>query len=48
MLELLEHRQIQQRMVGVRANFAFEAFDLARQGFAVLFCGHGLASAGEG
>jgi hypothetical protein len=35
-------------MVRVRGDFAFEAFDLARQGFAVLFCGHGVASAAEG
>jgi len=34
-------------VVCVRADFAFQAFDLARQGFAVLFCGHGVASAGE-
>ena len=48
MLELLEHRQLQQWVVGVRADFAFQALDLARQGFALLFCRHGVARTGEG
>jgi len=26
--------------VGVRADFAFQAFYLARQGFALVFCSH--------
>jgi len=48
MPQLLEQRQMQQRVVCVRADFAFQAFDLARQGFALLFCGHGAASVAEG
>ena len=45
LLELLEDRQMQQRMMGMPARFAFEALDLARQGFAVLFRCHGVAVA---
>jgi hypothetical protein len=41
--ELLEHRQMKQRVMGMRAHFAFEPLDVARQGFAVFFCGHGVA-----
>ena len=48
LLELLKYRQVQQRVMGVRADFAFQAFDLARQGFALLFCSHGVESASEG
>ncbi len=35
LLELLEDWQMKQRVVCVRANLAFQAFDLARQGWSV-------------
>ena len=45
LLELLEDRQLKQRVLRARADFAFQAFDLARQGSSVAMASRALAKA---